>query len=149
MSVTTASRSLPFPAGDPADPGPYQRGVAQLASQQFPAAIASLRQALRLQPDFAAAHERLGIALARQGQLDDATLHFHTALKLQPDSVATHCNLALAYLQQSNAAEAVTYYRRALRLQPRSADIHVNLGNALRAWASSLRPSRAIRRHCG
>ncbi len=84
--------------------------------------------------DSAAVHAKnqLGIALAQQGRLDEATSVFRQALKLKPDDAATHNNLGLALHQLDRLDEAVPHYLRSLALDPDYAEAHNNLGNALK-----------------
>ena len=48
-------------------------------------AVACYRRALELKPDFAEAHNNLGIALSDQGKLDEAVACYRRALELKPD----------------------------------------------------------------
>ena len=55
---------------------------------------------MTLAPDWAAAHNNLGIALASQGRLDEAIARFQQALKIQPDFADATRNLAIAQAQK-------------------------------------------------
>ena len=50
-------------------------------------AIAEFREAIRLKPDYAEAHNNLGIALKAQGKLDEAIAEYRAAIRLKPDDV--------------------------------------------------------------
>jgi len=51
--------------------------------------------AIRLKPDYAEAHNNLGIIYAKQGRLDEAILEFRVALSLKPDFIDALNNLKL------------------------------------------------------
>ncbi len=74
-----------------------------------------------IQPDFAEAHNTLGIALAAGGRLDEAIAHFRKALEISPDFTEAINDLAwqLATCPEAslrNGAEAVELARRAEQL---------------------------------
>ena len=48
-------------------------------------AIAEYREAIRLKPDFAEAHNNLGNALQAKGKLDEAIAEYREAIRLKPD----------------------------------------------------------------
>ncbi|MGD0389573.1 MAG: tetratricopeptide repeat protein, partial [Tepidisphaeraceae bacterium] len=56
-------------------------------------AIGLYRQAIRLSPDYAAAHNNLGKALKDIGQLDEAIAVYRQAIRFKPDDATVHSNL--------------------------------------------------------
>ena len=90
-------------------------------------AVACYRRALELKPDYAEAHNNLGIALKDQGKLDEAVACYRRALELKPDYAEAHGNLGNALKDQGKSDEAVACYRRALELKPDYAEVHSNL----------------------
>ncbi|CAN5435670.1 tetratricopeptide repeat protein [soil metagenome] len=65
-----------------------------------------LRAAIRLAPDWAAAHSSLGVFLADRMRDDAAEASLRDALALQPDYQLAHLNLAFLLLAQGRLAEA-------------------------------------------
>ena len=59
-------------------------------------AVAAYRQALRLHPGLADAHNELGVMLAELGRIDEAILEFQDAVRLAPESADARANLARA-----------------------------------------------------
>ena len=85
-------------------------------------AIEHFSEAVRLQPNDAAAHFNLGTALGAQGQIEAAAQQFRTALRLRPGYAAAELNLgkALAYL--GHYQDALAHLTEALRLDPNLTD---------------------------
>jgi tetratricopeptide (TPR) repeat protein len=102
-------------------------------------AIHHCRQALRLNPRFAGAHNILGNALRAKGRLDEAIDHYRQALRLDPKHALAHYNLGIALCTRGRLDEAIGHYQQALRIDPRLPQAHSNLGRARlchRAWHS-------------
>ena len=59
-------------------------------------AIGHYLDALKLDPDHAAAHNNLGIALKAKGDLDGAIEHYNEGLRIDPDLALAHYNLGIA-----------------------------------------------------
>jgi serine/threonine-protein kinase len=98
-------------------------------------AVAAGREAVRLHPDDASAHNSLGMALGIQGkpeQLEEAVAEFRAAIRLEPDYPGAHGNLGLALQLQGKLEEAIAEYREAIQLRPNDASFHHNLGILLR-----------------
>ena len=95
-------------------------------------AVACCRRALELAPDFAEAHNNLGVAFKEQGKLDEAVACYCRARELKPDFAEAHNNLGVAFKDQGKLDQAVACCRRALELAPNYAEAHNNLGVALK-----------------
>jgi predicted O-linked N-acetylglucosamine transferase (SPINDLY family) len=80
-----------------------------------------------LKPDYAEAHNNLGIVLNEQGRLDEAIASYGRALALKPDYAEAHSNRGNALKDQGRLDEAVADFRQALTLQPNFTDAHSNL----------------------
>jgi superkiller protein 3 len=89
------------------------------------------REALRLKPDDATAHNNLGNALLQTGHLQEAIKHYQEALRLQPNLPEAHCNLGITLTRIGRLMEAIAQFRTALQLQPDLAAARNNLGDAL------------------
>jgi tetratricopeptide (TPR) repeat protein len=76
------------------------------------------REALRLRPDDAGAHNNLGATLEQLGHADQAAAEYRESLQRAPDSSATHSNLGRALLAMGRPDEAAAELREALRLDP-------------------------------
>jgi tetratricopeptide (TPR) repeat protein len=82
-------------------------------------AIACYRQAIALDPKFAAAHNNLGSALQAKGKVEEAIACFRRAIALAPRDGTAHGALGKALLQKGHFAEARDASARALQLLPR------------------------------
>jgi tetratricopeptide (TPR) repeat protein len=76
-------------------------------------------------------HNNLGIALARQGRVEEAIAHYREALTINPMNVNASINLGVALMGLGRLEEAVDQYGKLLELQPHHPGVHNNLGNAL------------------
>ena len=77
------------------------------------------------------AHNNLGNALLKKGNVDEAIAHFQEALQIIPDYAEAHNNLGNALLKKGNVDEAIVHYQKALQIKPDYAGDHNNLGYAL------------------
>jgi hypothetical protein len=82
-----------------------------------------------LSPGHADLHNNLGVALAEQGRIAEATVHYERALVLSPGYAAAHGNLGTALGEQGRTREAAAHLARAIEIDPRQADAHNSLGN--------------------
>jgi len=106
-------------------------GAVLIGKRQLDEAIAQLRQALAIQPDYSEAFDNLGNALLQIGETDEAITQYQHALASKPNNAVAHYNLGNALLQKGQTDEAIQCYQRALAIQPDFAEAHYNLGNAL------------------
>jgi len=127
------------------DPGPFSRSLRPLVGATATAACLALglcawrqvgtwrnsmtlfEHALRVDPNDYLAHGSLGLALSREGRIDEAIEHYLVALRINPNHSMTANNLGLALAAKGRLQEAVAYYRRAIQLNPGNAEATNNL----------------------
>jgi hypothetical protein len=81
---------------------------------------------VRLNPQFAAAHNNLGIACWRDGRLELARACYEEAMRLRPDFAEAVNNLGNTLRDLGNLDEAQALFVRALALKPDYVDAHWN-----------------------
>jgi tetratricopeptide (TPR) repeat protein len=72
------------------------RGYAQAKAGQWQEALASFKEALRLDPDNADAHANLGNVLLMQGQIKEAIAQYEEALRIRPNDAKLRESLDIA-----------------------------------------------------
>ena len=76
------------------------------------------------------ANINFGIALLRQGNIDEAIKHFKEALRITPDCVKAHKNLGDIFFQKDQLDEAAKHYMAVLKARPDFISEYKNLANA-------------------
>ena len=99
---------------------------------QFADAIEQYREAIRIQPDYALAHNNLGGVLMKRGRTDEAVKEIETALRIKPDFAQAHNNLAVALLALGRIEDAEAHCLEAIRLKPGYPRPLFNLANIRR-----------------
>ena len=107
-------------------------GAELLKQGKLAEAIAELRQAVALDPAYAAAFRNLGYALDQAGQGDEAIAAYRRALSLEPRDALTLNNLGVLYDKQGRHDEALAAFEEAAKADPSSRAIQQNLENARR-----------------
>jgi len=83
-------------------------------------------------PAGARQHFDYGLALQKEGQLEQAEEQYNIALEFNPNDAKAHMNLAKALTAQAKFDAAVPHMETALRLQPNNAESHVDYANLLK-----------------
>ncbi len=102
-----------------------QRGDHQKAVLQF-------REAIGLEPAYAAPHALMGASLLALGQLAEATRHLERAVKLVPKEPLARLQLARAYERGGNIPGMVQQYRALCEVSPSDPEYAYQLGRAYR-----------------
>lgn len=109
----------------------YRLGHCYLALGETAKAEAALRREVAAHPDYANAHNTLGVALVQQERQEEALAAFLAALRADPRHVEASNNAANALSALGRAEEALPHLHRAVELNPQLAHAHQNLGLVL------------------
>ena len=120
---------------DPAIPDKAKQefGRASSASKEGKTeeAIAHLRQALTIYPNYLMAHNDLGTLLLGQGKLDEAAEELHRAIEIDPKSFNPNLNLGIVLVHQHKFSEAAAILKVAVSLDSSSPAARLYNGFAL------------------
>jgi len=110
----------------------YLRAKVYTDRNEVEKAVAQLKEAVSLRPDFAEAWSDLG--QARKTLLDDAgaLAAFQRAVESSPDDAVAQYRLGAEYLHQAKIKEAIEHLQQALRLNPENQSTLYGLQLALR-----------------
>lgn len=91
----------------------------------------SLQKAIRISPDYAAAHSNLGVQYILMSRFDDARAEIERALQIAGPNPTDYANLAFAYAGLQRIDDSIAAAHRALALDSASAAAHYLLGSFL------------------
>jgi tetratricopeptide (TPR) repeat protein len=106
------------------------KGLSLVRLQLYKEAEACCQEALRANPNNAAAHHNLAISYYKRGRLDDATREYEQALKIEPSAYRVLFDLARLYQDQGKLDHAIATYQKALTINKNYVDGHNMLGTA-------------------
>jgi tetratricopeptide (TPR) repeat protein len=116
-------------------PGParkaFERGREAEHSGRLARAEALLLEAVRLDPEFADAHNELGAVEVSLGKLSEAAAAFQKAIDVDPEHRLALPNLSIVLAKMHRFRDAGQVARRALRIAPQMAELHYILGISL------------------
>lgn len=106
-------------------------GLQRVNLADYPGAELELREALRIAPDYAVAHNSLGSMYKQKGDLESARDAYKEATRIAPDYAEAFNGLGLVDERLGQPGEAEQAYRRAIEMSPETAAPYVNLGRLL------------------
>ena len=86
-------------------------------------------EAIRLRPDYAAAHNNLGLVLVQSDEDEKAIAEFHEAIRINPNFADAHANLG-ATLMPTDVELAIVELEKAVSLSPTLVKAQFNLAEA-------------------
>ena len=108
----------------------YQEIEPLISNGQTDAAIYGLEELLATYPDFALAHNDLGVLYFRQGDKTAAQLHYEHAVRYEPDNMIFQKNLADFYFVELNRIqEAMDIYVKILEVNPDDVETLLTAGH--------------------
>ncbi len=84
--------------------------------------IEAYKQAIRINPDDAAAHTNLGVAYVESGMYKEAIEACKQAIRIDPDIAVAHTNLGAAYVLLNDIDSALEQYKILKSLDPERAN---------------------------
>lgn len=108
----------------------FERGQSSLNSQNTEIALASLKKAIDIFPDYFLALELLGTEYVRQGQFNNAVPLLTRAIQVNPSAARSLYSLGVANLKSNRSAEAIDWLLRAEDKNPKNPNVHMMLGLA-------------------
>ena len=107
------------------------QGAKLARSGDIPGAVEQLRKAIRISPDYGAAHSSLGVQYLRLQQYQPARAEIAKALEIRGPNAQDLCNMAYLEIMEGHYPEAVGSARAALRENPAYAGGQFLLGSLL------------------
>jgi len=105
-----------------------EEGDELLSRGRLDEALPLLQEAVRLDPRWAPARNKLGVCHARRGELELARHEFNAAIEIDPRFAPAYSNLGNLHQEAGRLEEAVAAYQQALQLDPDYPVAHHNLG---------------------
>jgi tetratricopeptide (TPR) repeat protein len=106
----------------------YRKAQDRLSRHDISGAVAHLKKAVEISPQFAAALNNLGTISYQMKAYAEAEGYFRQALEQEPDSYAPLVNLGGALLSGGKIEAALPFNLRAVRARPEDALAHAQLG---------------------
>ena len=108
----------------------YRKARQEIEAGRKDNALVILEEIAGKFPEFAPAHNDLGVLAYEQGQKDVARKHYQKAVELAPQSPTFHKNLADFYLfEDKRVKEAMEHYLQALKIDPTDIETLLATGN--------------------
>ena len=108
----------------------YNSGLSSLLKLDYAKAISDFSLAIRLDPNYAPAYNKRGIAYEKQRNFDKAISDYNEAIRLDPNLALAYVGRGNAYYGQGNLDKAMSDYDEAIRLDPNFALAYNNRGIA-------------------
>lgn len=105
----------------------FYRGLILEEKMDFMNAVRAYKNALRINPFFAQAHNNLGYCYKEMHYYSWAVEEYQKAIELIPDNAGYYYNLGNAYTHLEKIEEAFNAYKKAVELDPTFAKAHYNL----------------------
>jgi tetratricopeptide (TPR) repeat protein len=97
-------------------------------TKKFDLAKSLLHKAIQIQPNYAKAHNNLGVVLKKLGEHQKAISSFEKTIQIQPNYAMAHNNLGIVLQELGEHQKAISSFEKAIQIQPNFAKVYHNLG---------------------
>lgn len=125
VSAAEIDQKVPVPAKKE-----YERAITLLKEGRIDGAIACLKQALAIYPDFIAARNDLGVQYLKLNRLAEASEQFEVAIGIAPKAYNPQLNLGIVLLKEKRYADAIESLDKAIGIDSSKPAPHLYLGIA-------------------
>ncbi len=109
----------------------FETAAGLMDKGDYRAAIPEFQKALKIHPDDARTHSKLGVALARVGRFDEAVVECRKAAELDPADPEAYLSLGISLAQKGKPKEAIPQFEKSLQIRPDNTETRANLAAAL------------------
>jgi len=103
-------------------------GSLQIQTKNFIKAIQLLKKATQIQSNHKSAHNYLGIAFYKLGELQKAIGCHEKAIQIDPNYAEAHNNLGLVFKELGELQKAIGCHEKAIQIDPNNSDAYNSLG---------------------
>ena len=107
------------------------QGAANASLKKWEAAVASYKQAVKIDPHYYEGYFNMADALRSKNELDEAVAYYEQAIKIKPDYADAYNNMGNALKEKGDLDAAIDSYKKAIKVKPDYAETYKNMGNAL------------------
>ena len=97
---------------------PFKRGMDQMESNEYKAALLSFKHAVHIDPDFAEAYNQCSLVYYMLDRWDKSIKYCQKTLSLIPRHFGAMAGLGHCYTQKGDFRRALTHYRMAHQINP-------------------------------
>lgn len=107
----------------------FNQGIDAYYDEDYNLSIKLYTRALRADPNYAEAHNNLGIAYYQKGWYEKAISSYRKAIELNPTDGRPYINLAISYYYKKKLPdEAISYLNKAIEVDPQNSTAYFILG---------------------
>jgi tetratricopeptide (TPR) repeat protein len=107
------------------------QGAANASLKKWEAAVASYKQAVKIDPDYYEGYFNMADALRSKNELDEAIAYYKQAIKIKPKYAEAYNNMGNALKEKGDLDGAIDSYKKAIKVKPDYAEAYINMANTL------------------
>jgi len=106
----------------------YEKGINEMAKENYTSSIDYFEKALKIDSKFAFAYDNIGISYRKLGDFDKAIEAYEKSLQIDPKGQMPLQNIAVAYQYKKDYANAIKNYEKLAEIDPKNPEIYYGIG---------------------